>query len=180
MDTEKSSSLFPDDGSEPKLILKRDFAALMGVTPGRISQLIHRGLPCTATGMIDPEQGKAWWQENIAGGRKRRDGAQGTLASTKASIDAERLEQLRLDTAERRGDLVRRDLVRRAIVDRGRAERDAHQAWVMRTAPVLAAELGVDGHRMFILLDAAMRDHLEFLARTPLEELLGEAEPLAS
>ena len=172
MDPQKPSSLFPDDPSAPKPILKRDFAALMGVTPGRISQLIHRGLPCTSNGMIDPEKGKAWWQENMTAGRKRMAGVQGSLASTKASIDNERLEQLRLETAERRGELVGRETVRRAIADRGRAERDAHQAWVMRTAPVLAAELGVDANRMFSALDKAMREHLAFLARTPVDELL--------
>lgn len=167
-----ATMLFEAPETSPRLLLKREFAEIMGVTPGRISQLVHRGLPLEPNGLIDPEKGKAWWAENLSGGRKRMVGVQGSLASTKASIDAERLEQLRIDTAERRGELVRREAVRRAIVDRGRAERDAHQAWVMRTAPVLAAELGVDANRMFTALDAAMREHLAFLARTPLDELL--------
>lgn len=164
--------LFEAPETVSRLMLKREFAELMGVTPGRISQLIHQGLPIETNGKIDPDKGQAWWNANLMSGRRRLPGVQPTLASTKASIDAERLEQLRLETAQRRGELVRRDLVRRAIVDRGRAERDAHQAWVMRTAPVLAVELGVDGNRMFAALDQAMREHLEFLARTPLDELL--------
>ena len=172
MTQDPAMELFEASETTPRLMLKREFADLMGVTGGRISQLIHLGLPVEPNGRIDAEKAKAWWSANLSGGRKRMAGVQGSLASTKASIDNERLEQLRLETAERRGELVGREAVRRAIADRGRAERDAHQAWVMRTAPVLAAELGVDANRMFSALDKAMREHLAFLARTPVDELL--------
>lgn len=174
MAQDPSKLLFEAPENEPRQMSKADFAKMMDVTPGYISQLMHKGLPVEPNGKIDPTKARTWWDANLVGGRKRRAGVQGTLASTKAQIDTERLEQLRIDTAVRRRDLVPREEARRAIIDRARAERDAHLSWAMREAPVLAAQLGVDPHAMFVALDTAMREHLAFLARTPLEELLSD------
>jgi hypothetical protein len=41
-------------------------------------------------------------------------------------------------------------------------------AWVQRTAPLLAAELGADPRATFAALDRMMREHLEHLADLPL------------
>jgi hypothetical protein len=54
------------------------------------------------------------------------------------------------------------------VFARARAERDAHMAWVQRSAPLLAAELGADPRATFAALDRMMREHLEHLADMPL------------
>ena len=56
----------------------------------------------------------------------------------------------------------------RTVFARARAERDAHMAWVQRTAPLLAAEVGADPRATFAALDRMMREHLEYLADMPL------------
>ena len=54
------------------------------------------------------------------------------------------------------------------VFARARAERDAHMAWVQRTAPLLAAEVWADPRATFAALDRMMREHLEYLADMPL------------
>ena len=172
MEQPKTDQLCPVDRAPSRLLRKADFAKLMEVTPGYVSQLIHKGLPVEPNGRIDPDKGRAWWDANLGPGRRKpRDGAQGTLARLKAEIDAERLKHLRIETAERERRLVDRDAARREVLAAARAERDAHLAWVMRTSPVLAAELGVDAGRMFTALDREMREHLRQLSETPLKVL---------
>jgi hypothetical protein len=41
-------------------------------------------------------------------------------------------------------------------------------AWVQRTSPLLAAEVGADPRATFAALDRMMREHLEYLADMPL------------
>jgi len=55
------------------------------------------------------------------------------------------------------GKLIDADEARRTVFARARAERDAHLAWVQRTAPLLAAELGADPRATFAALDRMMR-----------------------
>ena len=64
--------------------------------------------------------------------------------------------------------LVETAAATRTVFARARAERDAHMAWVQRTAPLLAAELGADPRATFAALDRMMREHLEHLADLPL------------
>ena len=44
-----------------------------------------------------------------------------------------------------------------------RAEREAWINWPNRITPILAAELGIDEHTLFVALDVAVRVHLEEL-----------------
>jgi hypothetical protein len=90
-------------------------------------------------------------------------------ARTKLALAQEELTRNRL--ARERGELVDREAARRAVFARARGERDAHRSWVLRVSPTLAAELGVDGHKLFTAFDAAMADHLRRLADMPLEGL---------
>ena len=77
--------------------------------------------------------------------------------------------RLRLETEK--GRLINRDEVKVAIFNRARRERNAHLAWGLRVAPLMAAELAVDPALMFTCLDRHLREHLADLARTPLLEL---------
>jgi hypothetical protein len=66
--------------------------------------------------------------------------------------------KLRLD--ERRGTLVDKARALTLVHRLAKEERDAVLAWPARVAPELAAELGVDPHRLHTLLDARLRQHL--------------------
>ena len=77
--------------------------------------------------------------------------------------------RLRLETEK--GRLINRDEIKVAIFNRARRERNAHLAWALRVAPLLASELSVDPALMFTALDRHLREHLADLAKTPLLEL---------
>lgn len=62
-----------------------------------------------------------------------------------------------------RGELVDRAKVVEHVFKLARAERDAWLVWPSRVASQLAVELGVDEHKLFVVLDAAVRQHLEEL-----------------
>ena len=66
--------------------------------------------------------------------------------------------KLRLD--ERRGQLVEKARALILVHRLAKEERDAILAWPARIAAELAAELGVDAHRLQTLMDAKLRQHL--------------------
>ena len=66
--------------------------------------------------------------------------------------------KLRLD--ERRSQLVEKARALMLVHRLAKEERDAILAWPARIAAELAAELGVDAHRLQTLMDARLRQHL--------------------
>lgn len=153
---------------------KSDFAARVGLTKGRISQLVTEGLPVRADGQIDVAIGLTWIENNLDPARRNRGGATSTMRSPTTLSEAKRLHEIvkvqraKLAFEREQGQLVETVAATRTVFARARAERDAHMAWVQRTAPLLAAELGSDPRATFAALDRMMREHLEYLADLPL------------
>ncbi len=175
---------------------KSKFAARVGVTKGRISQLVAAGLPVRGDGSIDIEAALAWMEANLdpakrnKGGAKREDiaaggaairGGAGTASGMPSLGEARRLhlivqiERAKIALQQERGKLIDADQASVTVFNRARAERDAHIAWVQRSAPILAGELCSDPVKTFALLDKLMREHLEHLANTPLDVLKNAA-----
>ena len=69
----------------------------------------------------------------------------------------------KLRLAQLKGELVDRAQAIAHVFRLARAEREAWINWPNRVTPILAAELGVDEHALFVALDAAVRAHLEEL-----------------
>lgn len=155
---------------------KTAFATRVGLTKGRISQLVAEGLPVRADGQIDVAVGLAWIEDNLDVARRNKGGAVPTRATTTLA-EAKRLHEIvkvqraKLAFEREQGQLVETAAATRTVFARARAERDAHLAWVQRTAPLLAAELGADPRATFAALDRMMREHLEHLADLPLGSL---------
>jgi hypothetical protein len=153
---------------------KTAFAARVGLTKGRISQLVAEGLPVRADGRIDVAVGLAWIEDNLDPARRNRGGAAVPTRATTTLVEAKRLHEIvkvqraRLAFEREQGKLIDADEARRTVFARARAERDAHLAWVQRSAPLLAAELGADPRATFAALDRMMREHLVHLADLPL------------
>lgn len=82
-----------------------------------------------------------------------------------------RVQRAKLAFEREQGQLVETVAATRTVFARSRAERDACIAWVQRTAPLLAAEVGADPCATFAALDQMMREHLEYLADMPLGSL---------
>ena len=83
-------------------------------------------------------------------------------------------EVLKAQTAKVRlqkmkGDLVDRSRATGMVFDLARRERDAWLGWPPRVAANMAAELGVEAHRMELLLDAYLRAHLAEMAEVRIE-----------
>jgi hypothetical protein len=69
-------------------------------------------------------------------------------------------QERRLSLDERRGRLVDKARAMILVHRLAREERDATLAWPARVAAELAAELGVDPHRLQTLMDGRLRQHL--------------------
>jgi hypothetical protein len=83
-------------------------------------------------------------------------------------------EVLKAQTAKVRLQKMKGDLVDRAratgmVFDLARRERDAWLGWPPRVAANMAAELGVEAHRMELLLDTYLRAHLAEMAEVRIE-----------
>jgi DNA-binding transcriptional regulator YdaS (Cro superfamily) len=156
----------PED--TPPALSKSAFAALLGVTPARVSQMVAMGMPMRAVdGLIPVEEARAWYAANVRH-RASPDEA-GARSQARAERDVHEAELARLKVEERTGRLIAKDDVRAAAFERARMERDAHIGFAARVSAVLAGELGCDAARAFAILDREMREHLERLADTPLE-----------
>ena len=156
---------------------KTAFAARVGLTKGRISQLVAEGLPVRADGQIDVAVGLAWIEDNLDPSRRNKGGvfaapasaarASTTLAEAKRLHEIVKVQRAKLASEKEQGLLVETAAATRTVFARARAERDAHMAWVQRTAPLLAA-VGAAPRATFATLDRMMREHLEHLADLPL------------
>ena len=159
----------------PAEMTKTTFAGHLGVSAGRVSQMIGEGLPVLPNGRVPVQAAEEWYRANV---RQKLDGSKHSsneLAGIRVQREAAQRDLLQMDIARRTGMLIDRKQVELAIFDRARAERDAHIAWVSRIAPALAAELGIDLARLSATLDREMRSHLQDLSDTPLADLLADA-----
>lgn len=153
---------------------KTAFAKRVGLSKGRISQLIREGLPVHADGSIEIAVALNWLEQNLDPARRHKAkevSADGTitLAEARRLHLIVQINRAQLALAQERGKLIDAEAAAATVFSRARAERDAHLAWVQRSAPLLAGEVGVDTAQVFAVLDRLMREHLEHLAKTPLE-----------
>ena len=108
---------------EPRTLSKSAFARAVGVSPGRVSQMISKGLPVEGDGKIDVARGRLWISENVDVGRSVAQG-QSPFAFTEEkhrhTLTAEktRLAKEQADAAELRNAVLRRDLVKASDVER--------------------------------------------------------------
>lgn len=157
-------------------LTQTEFGKRVGLSQGRVSQLVREGLPVEPYGRIDLAKGEAWIARHLdperrgigkaamAGGHGSR---QLSLADTRAAHIQSRLRLNMLEIREREGRLIERDAVRQALFERARFERDAWIGFAQRAAAVVASETGADAGAVFAALDRLVRDQLTVLAATP-------------
>lgn len=159
-------------GTHPLTITKSEFAAAIGVSPGRVSQLVRDGLPVASDGRVDLEAGKAWVADNIDPRRRRALPSENMARSGPRAVrDIAEAEIARLKAAKLAGDMIDRDATLRAIETRARFERDAWLGWINRAAPDIARTCDADLGAVVAILDRLVREQLATLAATPIEEL---------
>ena len=156
-------------------LTQAEFAKAVGLSKGRISQLVPEGLPVRKDGKINLARGKRWIERNLDPQRREAAGKNGAKPNGKlAGVAAARAKKLGLETAlaelefkRRSGEMIDRKTAEAAVFGRARFERDAWTGWAARTAQALAAGLHADPEKVFDLLDHMVRDHLRELADTP-------------
>lgn len=161
---------------------KRGFGELIGVSPGRVSQMIADGLPVEPNGRIDIAKGKAWVAANVDQNRRRARVDGGLFDSSKREREASEARIAHFK-AERLADrLIDREETVRMIETRARFERDAWIGWVNRASPEIARLVNADVATVVSALDRMVREQLATLAATPLGLPAGDnlSEPSAN
>ncbi len=170
-----SLSFFPDANRPAETLSKKGVAELLGVSPGRVSQLITAGMPVEPNGRVNVARAKAWVAENVDPNRRRAslDGtsAPSPVFSARAVKDTADAEISRLKAERLGGQLIDKAATLRTVETRARAERDAWIGWVNRAAPEIAAATGGDMASTVAALDRLVRDQLAMLAALPLGEI---------
>ncbi|MDI3306258.1 MAG: elements of external origin [Acetobacteraceae bacterium] len=86
--------------------------------------------------------------------------AQNTFHDARTANEVLKAQERRLRLDERKGKLVDKARALLLVHRLAKEERDAILAWPARVAAEMAAELGVDAHRLQTLMDARLRAHL--------------------
>lgn len=157
-----------------EIVSKKGLAEVLGVHPSRITQLIGKGLPLEPNGRVSITKAKDWIAANVDQHRRKMLGGTGQQrpgTAVRVELDSVRVERARLELERERGNLIDRKAVEAAVFARARSERDAHMAWVVRTAPIVAVRLGIDAAALLAALEAEMRVHLQDLASRPIGDL---------
>jgi hypothetical protein len=152
---------------------KSQFARLIGVTPGRVSHYITKGMPVRPDGDLDRRVALDWIAQNVARElrppmvpRSGRRGGRPPHSLEKSYGEARRLlevlkaQRLKLEVDRLRGRLLEREQVTTEVFELGRVYRDAWLNWPSRVAAQLAARWGVDSLTVQRDLDLEVRSHL--------------------
>lgn len=150
----------------PRFLRKGDFAKLVGVSPGRVSQMVADGLPVEGDGRIDVARGKLWIQANVSPTRSaaqaRGDPELPFAAVRDASAERVRLLREQADHAALKNAEKRRELLPAAQVER---------EWASVLRDVRAAMLALPsriqqrlGHLTAAEIDAIDREIRDVLA----------------
>jgi hypothetical protein len=86
--------------------------------------------------------------------------AQNTFHDARTANEVLKAQERRLRLDERKGKLVDKARALLLVHRLAKEERDAILAWPARVAAEMAAELGVDAHRLQTMMDSRLRAHL--------------------
>ncbi|MGV6849757.1 MAG: hypothetical protein ACWA5A_15400 [Marinibacterium sp.] len=96
---------------EPTELTKTAFAKRIGLTAGRVSQMISDGLPVLTNGKVNVEADKAWIDANVNHRNSVAKGAASELAKVKQEREEAQRDLLRLQLAEKEKRLIDRKAV---------------------------------------------------------------------
>ena len=86
--------------------------------------------------------------------------AQNTFHDARTANEVLKAQDRRLRLDERKGKLVDKARALLLVHRLAKEERDAILAWPARVAAEMAAELGIDAHRLQTMMDTRLRQHL--------------------
>lgn len=170
----------------------RAYARHRGVADNAVRKAIRAGrIVPEIDGSIDVAKADAAWEENtdhtkrhvpevdltaaqesvrqtlVENGRAAQGMSSFTQARTAHEIAKAHLARLRLQ--EKKGQLINKDQVKAQIFRLGRDFRDAWINWPARVSAQMASELQVDEHGLHMILERAVREHLNELGDPKLD-----------
>ncbi len=86
--------------------------------------------------------------------------AQNTFHDARTANEVLKAQERRLRLDERKGKLVDKARALLLVHRLAKEERDAILSWPVRVAAEMAAELGIDAHRLQTMMDTRLREHL--------------------
>ena len=154
-----------------EVVTQRQLAALLGISEGRVSQLVSDGgIPAGAP--VGAQVG-AYCEGLRAVAAGRSDTPE--IATERARLLAAQAAREELRLGEDRGALIRVDAVRDALANSYITLREAIMSIPARLAPQLAAESDIAAAQT--LLDAELRSALTELARASAKPVSQQAAP---
>lgn len=169
-------------------LTRRDYAAHAKLSPVRVKELVAEGMPLAPDGRIDAAAADTWRKENLnparqaaeklGRARKRLNPAPSvipfgqkmqTTADLRRQKAAIEIEIARSKLAERDGSLIPRADAQTILFEKGRGIRDSWIAWIARTAPVMAQDLGIELQAAYAFLDRHVRDNLGQLSEMKID-----------
>ena len=167
----------------------RAYGRHRGVSDTAVRKAIKTGrITPEPDGTIDPEKADAQWYRNtdvaqqrganrkavpaaaldaVADTLREQGGQSGggtTYMQAKAANEVLKAQTNRIRLQQLKKELVDRSKALAHVFKLARAERDAWMNWPARVSSQMAAELGVDAHRMHVTLETYVRQHLSELA----------------
>ncbi len=170
----------------------RAYARHRGLSDTAIRKAIKAGrITPEADGTIDPQRADAQWSQNTldvapatragraavfddepvrevppraAASRSAAPAGGPSLLQARTANEIVKAQANKVRLARLKGELVDRQQAVAHVFQLARSEREAWINWPARAASQMAARLGVDAHLMHVVLEAAVREHLQELA----------------
>jgi hypothetical protein len=159
---------------KPELVeTKTEFAKRVALSKSYISELVKKGLPCNAAGLVRVEAALRWIRENVNGSPGRPAGsAEGgeadDLTAAKTRLVLAQAARAEHDLLVRHAEYIPKDEARRALRAVTRTTRDMFLNFSARHGAEMAGELGVDPGTFIGMLEAHIRKALNEAADQPM------------
>ena len=129
------------------------------------AQIGMKAVPRAAIDAVNDTLGEAGASAEPA----ESEGGQVSFLRARMANEVIKAQTAKVRLGKMKGDLVDRARTTAMVFDLARRERDAWIGWPPRVAATMAAELGVDPHKMEQVLNAHLRLHLGELAEIRVE-----------
>ena len=163
----------------------REYARRRGVSDTAVRKAIKQGrITAEADGSIDVEKANADWKRNTSTVRpkvkavpksaveaveetlKESGSYEGgtTFMQARTANEVLKAQTGRVKLKQLKGELIDRDAAIAHVFRLARQERDAWTSWPSRISSQMAADLEVDAHKLHVMLERYVREHLSELA----------------
>ena len=168
----------------------RAYARHRGVTDTAVRKAIQTGrITPEADGTIDSARADRDWARNTESPRSgtkqqaprvkapdlgsdvpgQSAGGGTSLLQARTVNEVVKAQTNKVRLARLKGELVDRSQALAQVFKLARTERDAWLNWPARVSALLAAELGVDAHTLHVVLENAVREHLNELGEVKIK-----------